>query len=358
MSTASARSTLSRQWELLRLLPARPPGLTAQELYRQLNDAGFKVSKRTVERDLNELSHLFPLQCNTKGSPYGWYWTPSTTTELPGLTVSEALTLRLVEDSLRPLLPDFMLKSLEPRFALAHQKLQALGPEVAAARWIDKIANVPPELTLQAPNVDGERLERIQQALLDDRQLACCYFAAHRNKRREMVLNPIALIQRGNITYLAAICEPHADIRLYAAHRFEQVEVLATPSCRPEGFRLADYIAGGALQFTSPGAEPLALEAWIDDGLARAFFENTNSTRRGCSSWSFRFFSPARTRRPEWLGHTVRTFAGASSTRPWAGCRLGRPPSDSTSGRRRRSSGCGASGKAGNSSPADRASPG
>ena len=48
-------------------------------------------------------------------------------------------------------------------------------------------------------------LEQIQQALLDDLQLRCNYFAAHSNKVRELVLNPLALIQRGNITYLAAI---------------------------------------------------------------------------------------------------------------------------------------------------------
>lgn len=109
-----------------------------------------------------------------------------------------------------------------------------------------------------------------------------------------------------------------------------------------------------------PAQQPCALYSVTGSNTpaARAFFENTNSTYRGCSSWSFRSSSPARTRRVEWLGHTVRIFADASSTRPWAGCRLGRPPSDSTSARRRRSSGYGAFGKAGNSSPADRASPG
>lgn len=278
MSAISTRSTLSRQWELLKSLPARPPGVTAQMLVERLCEAGFKVSKRTIERDLVELSQLFPLQCNDKGTPYGWYWTPGATAELPGLTVSEALTLRMVEDSLRPLLPGFMLKSLEPRFAQAHLKLHALGPQVPAARWIDKIASVPPELTLQAPELDEALLEQIQQALLDDRQLRCNYFAAHSNKLRELVLNPLALIQRGNITYLAAITEPYEDVRLYAAHRFQQAEILETLSRRPEGFRLGDYIAGGALQFTNPGAEPISLQAWINADLARQLRETPLSS--------------------------------------------------------------------------------
>lgn len=273
MSATSKRGTLSRQWELLKSLPSRPPGETANTLVARLAEAGFKVSKRTVERDLVELSQLFPLQCNDKGTPYGWYWTPGAAAGLPGMTVSEALTLRMVEDSLRPLLPNNLLKSLEPRFTQAHQKLQALAPQVPTARWLDKIASVPPELTLQAPEIDEALLDQIQLALLDDIQLRCNYFAAHSNTLRELVLNPLALIQRGNITYLAAIAEPYDDVRLFAAHRFQQVKILETPSRRPESFRLDTYINSGALQFANPGAAPITLRAWISDELARRLRE-------------------------------------------------------------------------------------
>lgn len=93
---------------MLRSLPARPPGITAQELVDLLDDAGFAVSKRTIERDLIELSNLFPLQCNDKSAPYGWYWTPGATAELPGLTLSEALARQLRET---PLTGDMRLQA-------------------------------------------------------------------------------------------------------------------------------------------------------------------------------------------------------------------------------------------------------
>lgn len=130
-----------------------------------------------------------------------------------------------------------------------------------------------PELALLAPEVNGELLERIQQGLLDDRQLSCCYFAAHSNKTRELKLNPLALIQRGNITYLVAIAEPYEDVRLFAMHRFQQVELLDIPCRRPENFSLNAYIASGALQFTSPGAGMIALQAWVSEELARQLRE-------------------------------------------------------------------------------------
>lgn len=273
MPNASSRSTICRQWELLKALPARAPGATAQELAQALADRGFSVSKRTVERDLDSLSSLFPLQCNDKGTPYGWYWIPGATAELPGLTVGEALTLRIVEDSLRPLLPAFMLKSLSPRFAQARQKLESLGEEIPAARWIERIASVQPQLILQAPEVNGELFERIQHGLLENRQLKCLYFAAHSNKMRELILNPLALIQRGNVIYLAAVVESFSDVRLYAMHRFQQVTLLEAPCQRPEHFRLSDYMASGALQFTDPNSSVLTLEAWVSEDLARQLRE-------------------------------------------------------------------------------------
>ncbi len=147
-----------------------------------------------------------------------------------------------------------------------------------AARWLDKIASVPPELTLQAPEVNGELLERVQLALLEDRQLACGYFAAHSNKQRSLTLNPLALIQRGNITYLAATVEPYEDVRLFAAHRFRQIELLDAPCRRPDAFRLDTYIASGALQFTSPGAGMLELRAWVSEELARQLRETPLSS--------------------------------------------------------------------------------
>ena len=86
-----------------------------------------------------------------------------------------------------------------------------------------------------------------------------------------------AFIRGRNITYLAAMAEPYEDVRLFAAHRFQQVERLTTPSRRPAGFNLEPYINSSALQFTNPGAEPIRLHAWISEDLARQLRETSLS---------------------------------------------------------------------------------
>jgi len=83
---ATTRATLSRQWALLRQLPGRSPGLTSSDMACRLRDLGFTVSKRTVERDLNDLSLIFPLERNDKSIPYGWHWAAGVVNELRGTT--------------------------------------------------------------------------------------------------------------------------------------------------------------------------------------------------------------------------------------------------------------------------------
>lgn len=267
VSAASSRSTLARQWELLKLLPPRTPGASASELQGRLQESGFSASKRTVERDLTELSRLFPIQCNSKGVPYGWYWESERSIDLPGITLSDALTVCLVEGSIKALMPSSMLKSLEPRFNQARSKLEALGESNPAARWMEKVATVQPDLSLLPPKVDPVVLGIVQEALLSDSQLSCHYYSVHRDKEHRFTLNPLGLIQRSSTTYLIATVEPFDDLRQFALHRFLKASKLEYSCNRPSGFSLSSYIASGAMQFG--GCERISLKAWISDDLVR-----------------------------------------------------------------------------------------
>lgn len=271
MPSAKAHSTVSRQWELLRQLPSKSPGITTSEITRRLQSAGYTISKRTIERDLIDLSLMFPLQCNDASAPYGWYWKPGVNVELQGITLTEALSLALVEDAIRPLLPKSMLRVLEQRFSHARQKLRTLGEENLAARWLDKVASVRPDLNLQAPDIPDEILETLQQSLLEEKQLQCQYYSAHTDKLSQLTLNPLALVQRGLITYLIGTAHPYTDVRQYAVHRFRQLTLSPTSTEGLRDFNLQTYLSTDALQFGK--IEKIAFEAWISEKQARLLRE-------------------------------------------------------------------------------------
>ena len=276
MPSSSVHDATTRQWDLLQKIPSRSPGLTTTELLDGMQEAGYQVSKRTIERDLVALSRLFPLQCNDKGTPYGWYWAEGASVSLPGISTGEALCLVLVEDAIRPLLPGSMLRALEPRFRFARKKLESLSQDNQTIRWLGKVASVSPDLSLLPPNTPENILETLQAALLQEKQLQCRYYSAHNDKERELVLNPLALVQRGPITYLIGTAPPYADVRQYAIHRFRQAETLPSSALGLDDFDLQEYLASNALQFGSTAK--ISLQARLSDSLARLLRETPLSS--------------------------------------------------------------------------------
>ncbi len=274
MPRISDLNAIARQWEMLQLLPKKLPGITSGELQKKLDNHGYPVVKRTVERDLQALSEAFPILCNDKGKPYGWYWNPEASANLPGITLAEALSLRLVEDLLKPLLPKAILSSLQAQFNQAQAKLASLQPENATANWQNKVRHVPPTLPLLPPKLDEAILETVQQALLNDKQLDVKYQGVHTNQPAWRILHPLALVQRGTLTYLVATAFKYQDVRIYALHRFCQAKMLSEPSQRPIEFDIDTYIAAGHLHFGDDDLGPIKLKTWVSDGLA-AYLEES-----------------------------------------------------------------------------------
>jgi predicted DNA-binding transcriptional regulator YafY len=265
------RHTLARQWELLKRLPTRGAGKTAAELTQELQEAGFEVSKRQVERDLSELMDAFDLDCNNASIPYGWRWLPGAGADLPGLTLPEALSLSLVEDLVKALLPVSLLQGLETRFKQSRKKLDDLAPKNSKARWINKVRTVQPTQPLLAPHIDQELLNTVQECLLADEVIDADYRGMGADEAQSLGLNPLGLVNRGPITYLVATAWGYTDIRIYAMHRFIKASRTYKSSQKPVGFSLDKYIDSGALHFGS--GKIIRLKANVSDSLARILLE-------------------------------------------------------------------------------------
>ncbi len=270
MPRAAKELTLARQWELMRLIPSRSPGKTVRQLREALETAGYEVTKRTVERDLADLTGGFPLQCNTISKPYGWYWEAGAQLEIRGMDLNEALSLGLLEEILRPLVPSSFVRGLEGRFALARQKLASLeGNE--RAQWSERVRYVPPGQTFLPPSVLPSILHEVQEALLHSRKLRVSYRSAGTDSDKELELHPLALIQQGVRTYLVATAFDYEKPLLYALHRFVSAEVMDAPATRPDGFTLDRFLERGGSQFG--GGKVITLKACITENLAHLLEE-------------------------------------------------------------------------------------
>lgn len=265
--------TLSRQWELLKLLPSRAPGKTAAELTQGLQDRDFDAELRTVQRDMNSLVQIFPIETEDSERAFRWHWVPTAAFDLPGLALPDALSLHMVEHSLRTLVPASMLTSLEPRFRAATQRLESLGETNRVVRWANKVRAVDSALPRLLPKINEGVLAQVQDALLKEEQIFVDYQAANATAPRRHQLNPLALVQRGAVIFLVATiaAQPGKGAALYSLHRISAVEKARVDAVRPKDFDLDNYIAQGALQFGS--GKQIRLEARVSKRLAKELAE-------------------------------------------------------------------------------------
>ena len=96
MPKAKHQDAMRRQWEILRMLPGKAPGISAADIIKELEIVSIVVNKRTIERDLVELSRNFGLVCNDLSKPYLWHWMLDAGIDLPALTLTDAFSLKIV----------------------------------------------------------------------------------------------------------------------------------------------------------------------------------------------------------------------------------------------------------------------
>ena len=261
---------IGRQWELLKFLPSHGAGKSSRELVQLLQDSGFIVTKRTVERDLNELLRLFPIECNDKSMPYGWRWMRDACIDLPGLTLAEALSTRLLENYLKPLLPTSLHRLLQPRFQLAASKLEALNDNPLNS-WTKKVEVVLPGINLMPPVINNKVLETSQEALLHDEQLSITYHAIGNDDAHPLTVHPLGMVQRGPVTYLVATAFEYDDVRIYAMHRIQSAVRTGTAVLKPDDFNLEKFIKTGAFGFSDGSF--IKLKASVSEYLAKILQE-------------------------------------------------------------------------------------
>ena len=64
---------------VLTMLPRLPSRVTARVVAERLAERGYRVSVRTVERDLQKLRTVFPLDVDDSHKPFEWSWAENAT---------------------------------------------------------------------------------------------------------------------------------------------------------------------------------------------------------------------------------------------------------------------------------------
>lgn len=266
--------TLLRHWQTLSLIPRHPRKITAGELFQCLSGEGFSVAKRTVERDLQALSRVFPLVVDERSKPFGWSWAKDAPAfDLPGLSTSESLALLMAREYLSSVMPSSTREGLAPYFDVAEQKLAALVGRSAIAEWMTKVRLIPSSQPLIKAKIEEEVLSSLQEALLLGRQCQISYLSKNSIGLDEYPISPLGLVQRGDILYLVCTIKNYKDLRILAAHRVKNATLLDRPSEPPENFCLDAYLESGAFGWSKKEGE-IFLEAIFEKDTGAHLYES------------------------------------------------------------------------------------
>jgi predicted DNA-binding transcriptional regulator YafY len=261
--------TLYRQWAMLQYLPPAPRKISTAALQRRLEDDGFPIDIRSLQRDLLSLSRIFPLICDQRSKPFGWSWRKdSRALSIPGMSPSTALTLKLAKTLLEPLLPRSVLSELQGQMDSADRALQGLSSS-ALRDWPKKVRIIPAGLAKLPPRIDGETFYVAQKALLTSTRFKARYLPRERAGRepKEYEVSPLGLVMRASVAYLVCTLWDYPDIKQLALHRLSRAVLLDTPVKAPAGFDLDAYIA--SQEFDFPSGKMIRLKVAL--GAAAAF---------------------------------------------------------------------------------------
>jgi len=268
---------IERLLMLLDALPQRRQATTVKQLY---DTHTWGVDLRTLQRDLKLLDDLgLAERCAVikddleDSKSERWCAVARTSPYRARLNTEQAIALALLERVAKRLLPASVVKALHREFADAQRHLRIQRHVDPRTQWTDKVEVLPEGFSPAPRNTDPQVLQRLQRALLANRQVLARYRAQARGRGTKRTLEPRALVQRGPFLYVIATrpdkagSEPH----WYALHRFVSVRILKRLS-RPSHFRLQAYLANGGAEFGATGA-PIALKAWVCKELKRTLKE-------------------------------------------------------------------------------------
>ncbi|WP_168929221.1 helix-turn-helix transcriptional regulator [Crenobacter intestini] len=250
--------TLLRHLCMLREIPRSPRSIDCQTLQSRLAQQGYEVTVRSIQRDLNSLSSVLPL-ISDGAKRQGWSWmADGGEVGLMGMDAHEAMTLKLVQGQLAQLLPTATLEHLQPYFTQADRILAQRGGKFA--HWPDKVRVLPKGQPLLAPQVSPEVQSAVYEALLGDCQLDIEYMRRDATEPKRYLAHPVALVLRGQVSYLLCMLRDYEDISQLVLHRIKSARLIDAPARKADGFNLDAYISQGKLGFAHGGQVRLEAE--------------------------------------------------------------------------------------------------
>ena len=294
--------TFLRRLEILNFLRSRREATSTEELIQHLVSAGYldasarqsKSLQRLIQRDMQFLlgdydeeddvhSNEFGLQVHRGlGKSQLWQLEPYSHLQydFERMPAYMALTLRIAERHLTPVLPSGTRQELQQVFAQAEQKL-ALSEQKLSRQQYQRLTRAVEFFQrgqrLQAADFDSKVLDRIYQAILHGKRLHITYRSASGVKDYELhpygvaiMLPKLYLVATKHLPEQAEQAnQTPTDFRSFLLHKIDEASVSPLSNNVPADFSMKDYLDAGNmdvfLDHTDTQSYQLRIDLFVDD---------------------------------------------------------------------------------------------
>ncbi len=235
-----------RQTLIMLRLPVYPNSVSTGELRQHLIDAGYEVTLRTVQRDIQALITILPIIDGPEG---GWAYSQNSKAHIPFMCPLTALAFVMAAQHLDSLMPPHLLDRVSAYVNKAKDTL-ANSPKYKA--WPNKVKIYPQSTVLQQAHADDTIAQIIYQALFEGR-----VFTASYNQSDIRIVHPLGLVYRGDQIFLIVHFDDVNDIRITSVQRYDEAMLSDNSVKVPTGFSLQQYIDEGHLGWFVDGPKTI-----------------------------------------------------------------------------------------------------
>ena len=228
---------------MMELIPRYPAKTFTNEIKDKLSELGYEATLRTIQRDLQELSRLFPIVSDERSQPFGWSWKKDAKGyESPAMDPIQALTFSLAAQYLEPLMPKANFKRIEAFFSRAESVL--IGNEKSKLHnWRKRVKVIPENIRFKEPKVSLEIRQKIYHAVYEGIQIKALYKKRGSKNSDKRHIHPLGIVIKGSMHYLICMMdEDQIEPRYLPLQRFEKVELLDDKVREPKSFNLDHFI--------------------------------------------------------------------------------------------------------------------
>lgn len=315
-------SVAQRQIYILSFLSENPKGYQAEEIRERLKNWDIEVSKRTIMRDIDELSLNYGIgEDERNGKTY--FFADKYTLKNVDLTIEDLASLAFAKEMLAE------YKHLDMgKHAITLIDKMVEGSASLNRLQFDKLCGHFKQAGKKSGNQDvvDIRIERILQNAIDSRnKVTITYYSFSSNESTVRTIHPYRMLMIDTYLCVEGYCELRKEIRRFRLSRIQEAEQLDVKfeQKEPEQTQTKDAflkLAGGEeeeleLLFTGESiryvkeyeAERARRIKETDEGLV--FYQKT-AMAPDVIRWIRGFGTEVTVRKPEWLAEQLKKEAG------------------------------------------------